>query len=172
MTFSQLYTTHKNMVYNLALHYTQNVEDAEEVTQDVFVAAHAKMASFRKESAIKTWLYRITINKSLDFLKAKNRKKRFSFLNARRLDADQGLDLPHFDHPGVQLEQKEATAAIFAAINKLPPNQKTVLILLKIEHLSQAEAAKVMESSTKAVESLFQRAKQNLKKIMASSEGF
>jgi RNA polymerase sigma-70 factor (ECF subfamily) len=63
------------MVYNLALQYTQNTEDAEEITQDVFVKISQKMDGFKNESSLKTWIYRIAINTSLDFLKHKNSKK-------------------------------------------------------------------------------------------------
>lgn len=172
MTFHHIYHTHKDLVYNLSLQYTQQVEDAEEITQDVFVAVHAKLSSFKRQSDIKTWLYRITINKSLDFLKAKKRKKRWSMFGMVNLDDDnQHLDLPEYNHPGIQLEQKEALEAIFSCINTLPDNQKTAIILLKIEGMSQAEAAVVMNISTKAIESLFQRAKKNLHKFLNPNEG-
>ncbi len=82
MNFEELYNEHKSMVYNLALHYTQQTEDAQEITQDVFVAAYQSLAAFKEESSITTWLYRITINKSLDCIKAKKRKKRFGFMTS------------------------------------------------------------------------------------------
>ena len=68
----------------------------------------------------------------------------------------------NFNHPGVELEQKEALQKIFFAINQLPENQKTVIILLKIEHNSVKEVAEILMLSPKAVESLFQRAKTKL----------
>lgn len=64
------------MVYNVALNYVQNIEDAEEITQDVFLKVHESLASFKKNSTIKTWIYRITINQSLDFLKKKKKQKK------------------------------------------------------------------------------------------------
>jgi RNA polymerase sigma-70 factor (ECF subfamily) len=68
------------MVYNLALQYTQNIEDAEEVAQDVFVSIYNSIDKFQANSKLSTWIYRITINKSLDFIKAKKTKKRFAFI--------------------------------------------------------------------------------------------
>lgn len=160
-----IYAEYKDMVFNLALHYTQNKEDAEEIAQDTFLSVHKNMGQFRSESSVKTWIYKITINRSLDFIKAKSRKKRWAIFNSQPLETeDRHISGVNFNHPGVELEQKEALARIFAAINKLPKNQKTVLILLKIEGLSQQEVADIQDSSTKAVESLFQRAKANLKK--------
>jgi RNA polymerase sigma factor (sigma-70 family) len=156
------------MVFNLALHYVQNVEDAEEITQDVFEAAYRGLDSFKQQAKHSTWLYRIAINKSLDFIRAKNTQKRFAFIKSI-FHKDTGAlqhDAPTFNHPGVQLEHKEATQNIFAAINKLPENQKNVVILMKIEGQSQAETAEVLGITTKAVESLFQRAKTNLAKTL------
>ncbi len=154
------------MVYNLALNYTQSIEDAQEITQDVFVAAHQSLDLFEEKSNIATWLYRITVNKSLDFLKAKKRKKRFAFFTSLFFDDSNDLkhNPPEFNHPGFQMEHKEALENLLRQINQLPANQKTALILHKLEQKSQAEVAKIMNISPKAVESLIQRAKTNLSK--------
>ena len=141
-------------------------EDAEEITQDVFVSVYKNFKSFKQDSKMSTWLYRITINKSLDFLKAKKAKKRFAFISSIFKDDSVGLkhDKGHLDHPGILLEQKENLERIFACINELSANQKTVLILSKIEGLSQKEVGSILELSPKAIESLLTRAKRNLKK--------
>lgn len=157
------------MVFNLALHYTQNVEDAEEIMQDVFVKVHQKLSQFQFNAELKTWIYRIAINQSLDLLKAKRRKKRFGFLISIYEKPAQAIQT--FNHPGIELENKEAYLRLFNAINQLPPQQKTALILLKIEQRSQVETAEIMLLSTKAVESLFQRAKKKLLTILNKNEG-
>ncbi len=173
MVFEELYNTYKKLVFNLALSYVQNVEDAEEITQDVFVSVHKSISSFNETAALSTWMYRIAINKSLDFLKAKKSKKRFAFLTS--LFHDDSNELKHnpasFNHPGVLLEDKEALAALFNKINQLPDSQKTALILHKIEHKPQLVVAEIMDISPKAVESLIQRAKVNLSKKINGSEG-
>jgi RNA polymerase sigma-70 factor, ECF subfamily len=150
----------------LALQYVQNQEDAQEITQDVFVAVHHGMRDFKAQSSLTTWIYRIAINKSLDFLKGKQRKKRFAFLSSLFYPDSNDIkyDVPMFDHPGVLLEHKEAIAEIFKYINELPDAQKTALILTKIEQKPQVEVAEIMELSVKAVEGLLQRAKNNLAK--------
>jgi RNA polymerase sigma-70 factor (ECF subfamily) len=171
--FEQLYHNHKNLVFNLALQYVQNYEDAQEITQDVFVSVYQSIEKFKEQSAVTTWIYRITINKSLDFIKTKQRKKRFGLITSLFQDDTNELkyDTPTFDHPGVQLENKEAIENIFEHINKLPDNQKTALLLSKIEHKTQTEIAEIMNLSTKAVESLIQRAKTNLSAKLSKSEG-
>jgi RNA polymerase sigma factor (sigma-70 family) len=161
------------MVYNLALNYVQNIEDAQEVTQDVFVAVYQSLNSFQENSSLSTWMHRITINRSLDFLKAKQRKKRFAFLTSLFFDDSNDLkhNPPEYNHPGILLEHKEGLDNLFKKINELPDNQKTALILHKIEQKSQAEVAEIMNISPKAVESLIQRAKTNLSKKIDNSEG-
>lgn len=172
MLFKELFDNYKSLVYNVALQYVQNKEDAEEITQDVFVKIHEKLIFFQNQSALKTWIYRIAVNQSLDFLKAQKSLKRWSFFSALSLNNENTkIEVPHFNHPGVELEQKEALEFIFKAINQLPENQKTVLILLKIEQNSQAQTAEIMDLSTKAVESLFNRAKKNLEILLAKNEG-
>lgn len=168
MNFESIYLAHSAIVYNVALQYVQNKEDAEEITQDVFLKVYDKHQGFKGDSALKTWIYRITVNTALDYIKAKNRKKRAAFKNRD----DNALQfITDFNHPGVALENKEAMVKLFLAIDQLPENQRTTLILLKVEDLSLKEVAEILEKSPKAIESLFQRAKANLKKIIANTEG-
>jgi RNA polymerase sigma factor (sigma-70 family) len=173
LNFEEIYQQYNALVLNLALQYVQNLEDAEEITQDVFVKIYFKLNSFRQDAKLTTWIYRITINCSLDFIKARKRKKRFaeliSFFSSQ--SDKKNLEIPDFQHPGIELEQKEALQQIFQFINELPDNQKTALILLKIEAKSQQETAEIMNLSVKAVESLFQRAKTTLLKKLKTGEG-
>jgi RNA polymerase sigma-70 factor (ECF subfamily) len=74
------------------------------------------------------------------------------------------MEFPDYNHPGIELEDKEALKLLFNKINLLPDNQKTAIILAKIEDKSIKEVAEIMEISIKAVESLLQRAKMNLTK--------
>ena len=167
MTTKDIYHQFKNLVFNLALQYTNNVQDAEEITQDVFVKVFDKLNRFRNDSELKTWIYRITINQSLDFIKSKKRQKR-SFIyslfdNQSELNKNQIID---FNHPGVIVENNEELEILMRKIYALPENQKTVIILLKIEGLSQKQVAEIMKLKEGAMESLFQRAKSSLKKIL------
>lgn len=158
------------MVFNLALNYVQNYEDAQEITQDVFVSIHKSLPKFRHDANLSTWIYRITINRCLDHVKSKKRKKRFGFLIAL-FDNSENEDIAHFNHPGVQLEHKENLIKLFKHINELPENQKTALLLSKTEQKSQAEVAEIMGISPKAAESLIQRAKTNLAAKLKPNEG-
>lgn len=171
-SFKQVYDRHARMVFNLCLNYLQNRQDAEEVTQDVFVKVHAGMGTFRGEAAMRTWIYRIAINSCLDRMKAAKRAKRSVWrmlgFTGDEVERIAGSD---FEHPGVALEQREATQRIFLQINALPVQQRTALLLKTLEGLSQNEVAEVLGVSAKAVESLLSRARQQLRKDMENSEG-
>lgn len=172
MEFPEIYDTHRNLVYNLALQYVANVEDAEEITQDVFMAVYQSLDKFRFEAKISTWIYRITINKSLDFMKAKQRKKRtgiFSSLFGETYQ-DEREGFIQLNHPGVELENKEAYQHVYSVIQKLPDRQRTVLILNKFEQMSYTRIAEILEITPKAVDSLLQRAKQNLELCLKNEE--
>ncbi len=168
--FNVLYEEHKGMVYNLCLKYLQNIEDAEDVTQEVFVTIHNSIHQFKGDSKISTWIYRIAVTRSLEFIRAKKRKKRFAFFQTvfANEKGEVKTEALHFHHPGVQLENKERAAILFSAIDKLPENQKTAFILAKLEDLSYAEIAEVMKVSNASVESLLFRAKQNLQKLLGT----
>ena len=149
------------------MQYTNNGQDAEEILQDVFMKVYNHLADFRKEVDIKTWIYRITINQSLDFLKAQQRKKRSIFYNLFRISHnDETIQISDFNHSGIELENKEALEMLMRKIYRLPENQKTVIILLKIEELSQKEVSEIMQISESAMESLLHRAKINLKRML------
>lgn len=169
MAFRQLYELTQSLVFNLALGYVRSREDAEEITQDVFIDVFRTVATYKGEASVTTWLYRITVNKSLDFLKHQKRQKRFAFLT-NLFDSKTGETIHQptdFVHPGILLENKEKATVLFQAIDKLPDKQKTAYILTKIEGLSNIETAGIMAVSVGAVESLLQRATDNLKKQLA-----
>lgn len=162
-----LYQTYNLLVYNVALNYVQNVEDAEEITQDVFVKVNYSLENFNQKSSLKTWIYRITVNQSLDFIKKKNSQKRFFIFGKRNENEYDYLNASAFEHPGIELEKKEEAELLFTTINTLPENQKTAFILSKIDGLSNPVVAEIMEISISAVESLVFRAKSSLKDKLA-----
>lgn len=165
--FKSIIETWQDMVYNTALGILQNAEDAEDVTQETFIQAFESVGSFKGSSKFSTWLYRISISKAMDHIRRKKRKKRFAFIQSLYGRNDQlVIDPPDFFHPGVSVENKENAAAVFKAMERLPPNQKTAFVLNKVEGLSYAEIGEVMKMSESAIDALLHRAKANLKKIL------
>lgn len=166
--FKSIYDQYSVMVYNVALHYLQNVEDAEEITQDVFVSVYQNLDTFNANSSLKTWIYRITINKSLDFIKYKKSAKRFFIFGKKSENEYEIQNISTFEHPGIALENKENAQILFEIINQLTENQKTAFILSKLDGLSNPEIAEIMNTSVSSIESLIFRAKTTLKEKLSN----
>jgi RNA polymerase sigma-70 factor (ECF subfamily) len=159
---------YQERVYNTALSLVKDESDAEELAQDIFMSVWDSISGFKGESALFTWVYRITITKSLDLIKGKNAKKRFGFMTSLTNQKNEVMHHPiNWVHPGILEENKEKAVYLFEAMDKLPENQKVAFTLSKLEHLSQKEIAEIMELGEGAIESLLQRAKQNLRKALA-----
>ena len=166
--FTEVMAQYQDMVYNTAIGIVQSAEDADDITQEVFVQVYLSINGFKGESKLSTWLYRITISKALDHEKKKKRKKRFGLVQSLFGTQDNEPQHPvEFNHPGVELEKKERAAELFRALKQLPEKQRIAFTLHKIEGQSYQEIAEIMQTSLFAVESLMGRAKVNLKKILA-----
>lgn len=145
------------MVYNTALGMVQNTEDAQDITQEVFVKAFKALKGFRNEALLKTWLYRITINTCIDQLRKMKTKDMY----------EEPGNFADFNHPGVLYENREKAAILFKAISRLPEKQKAAFILQKTEGCAVSEVAEIMNISVQATESLLARAKENLRKNLS-----
>jgi RNA polymerase sigma factor (sigma-70 family) len=165
--FKKLIDEWQDMVYNTALGIIQNEDDADEITQEVFIQVFQSIKSFKGDAKISTWLYRITISKALDYLKKQQRKKRFGFVDyfwsGNKNEVDEAKE---FYHPGVAMENKEMASQLFKAMKQLPNNQRIAFTLHKLEAQKYGEIAVIMNISLQATESLIARAKTNLKKIV------
>lgn len=163
--FKELVILFQDKVFNTALGLLQHTTEAEDIAQEVFIQVYRSIGQFKGDSLLSTWIYRITVTRSLDHLRSKKRKKRFGFLSSLFGDDNKPVYEPEdFNHPGVQKERKEDAALLFKMIGQLPENQRTAFILNKVEELSYREIAGILNSSESAVDSLLQRAKQNLRK--------
>jgi RNA polymerase sigma-70 factor (ECF subfamily) len=165
--FKKLVDEWQDMVYNTAVSIVQNEDDADDITQDVFIQVFQSVSSFKGESKFSTWLYRIVITKALDHVKKKKRKKRFAFVQSLfGYDGEEELHPKEFNHPGVVFENKERAGELFKALKQLPENQRIAFTLHRLEAQQYSEIADIMSMSLPAVESLIARAKGNLRKIL------
>ncbi len=165
--FKKLVDEWQDMVYNTAAGIVQHEDDADDITQEVFMQVYQSVSSFKGESKLSTWLYRITVTKSLDHLKRKKTKKRFAFVQSLfGNSSDETLHPPEFNHPGVLAENKEKAAALLKAMQQLPNNQRIAFTLHKVEGQKHQDIAAIMNLSVTATESLIARAKSNLRKIL------
>jgi len=165
-----LVNIYQKKVIKTAYYFLQNMEDAEDLSQDIFIDILDEARRFRKASTLSTWIYRITVNRSLNLVKKNKRKKIFhsieDYFNKRTNETDQTHTEPL--ETTSPLEENERREILNKAIQSLPENQKIAFILNKYEELSYKEIAGIMNMSLSSIESLIHRAKLNLQKRLAS----
>ena len=164
--FKTLVEQYQDRVINTCYGFVRDKEDARDVAQDVFIEIYQSLENFREEAKLSTWIYRISVTKSLDFLRRKNRKKRMG--QFKRLfsidDMAERLAQPSGSNPDINVEKMERDRILQQAIDRLPENQKIAITLSKYEGFSNKEISEIMNTSISSVESLIHRAKVNLKK--------
>lgn len=154
--FGELVRMHQDRVYRTAVRLV-GPEDAQDVAQEVFLKAYRELKRFRARSALSTWLYRMTVNLALNYLRGMRRER------DRRERYGPGVSSSP-PSPDSGLIDREFTDAVWAVIDSLPERQRTAIILHRFEGLSASETAGVMGLSLGAVESLLHRAKLALLK--------
>lgn len=155
------------LVFRTAMGFVHVKEDAEDISQEVFIKVYQRLDTFRGESEMSTWLYRITVNVSLDSIAQQQRRSLFEvgeeWLKSLFGRKDNRLD------PLAELEEKEEKEIIRRAIDSLPEKQRIAFVLTRYDDLPQKEVASIMGISQRAVEQLLLRAKSNLNKKLAET---
>lgn len=163
--FRELVEKHKLSVLNLCLRFTGNKDEADDLAQDVFMRVYQAAPRYEAKASFTTWLYRITLNLCLNFQRRKKLLTFFSLDQNSNNQYNKSTEIPiTSDQPDTNFEKQEKQRIIQEAINSLPENQKTVVILYRYQQLSYQEIASVLETSVSAVESRLFRARHNLKK--------
>ncbi len=172
--FSRLVDAHHSAVLNTCYRILGNREDAEDVALDVFVQVHRNARGFRGDSKLSTWLYRISVNLSLNHLRRRRRDRYLGFLSlsepAGKL-VGRAVEAPESRRPDRELEADERSRVLNEALAALPDKQHAAIVLHKFEGLAQQEIAEALGVSPAAVESLVHRAKQTLKKRLLHALG-
>jgi RNA polymerase sigma factor (sigma-70 family) len=167
--YSQLIDDYQQKVFATCISFVPNKEDAEDIAQEVFIEVFNSIHKFKGDSKLSTWIYRITTNKCLEFIRKKNTKKRFAFMQSilgNEIPMYKTSYFTEFNHPGIVLENKERNETLFHAINQLPEIQRVVFTLHKIDGKSYKEISEIIKKSVSSVESLMFRAKKNLQKLL------
>jgi RNA polymerase sigma-70 factor, ECF subfamily len=164
--FELLINKYQPSIFRLSIGLLHNREDAEELTQDVFVKLYHSLSTFNKRSAFSTWLYRLTINTCLNALKRKKKRQFWTVLS----------ETLRFSSNEVSAEaamiNRSDDELIRQAIDNLPLKQRVAFIMTKYEDLPQREVATIMKLTEGSVEQLVLRAKTNLRKKLAATIGF
>jgi len=165
--FKELVGNYQKLVVNTCFGMVHDKHDSEDIAQEVFIEVFRSVHKFRADAKLSTWLYRIAVNRSLNFIRDNKKRKWFqSFEDSvetknREL---QNIAATNSDQPEFQLENKQRAILLHEAIDSLAQNQKVAFTLSKYEELSYQEISDVMDLSISSVESLLHRAKKNLQK--------
>lgn len=163
--FRTLVESYQKMVVNTCLGIVHNQSDAEDLAQEVFLEVFRNANQFRGYARLSTWLYRIAVNRSLNFMRA-NRRKRFwqsieeTFSGGRNHSRE--ISENRNDQPDNEIKDQQRRDMLHKAIDNLPERQRIAFTLNKYEDLSYLQVAEIMQLSVASVESLIHRAKKNL----------
>ena len=163
--FKAIVEVHQEKVRNTCFRFVKNSDDADDVAQEVFIQVYESLSHFREEAELSTWIYRIAVNKSLDFIRRKKRKKRFAQLTSF-FGFHEENKVPTHENLQQDVEAKEYKRVLDKALERLPDNQKTAITLSKFEGFKNKEIAEIMDISLSAVEALIHRAKKNLHRLL------
>lgn len=159
--FEQLVNIYEKKVLNMCWYLLQNKEEAEDATQDIFIAIYQSKHLFKGESQLSTWIHRITTNKCLEYIRKANRKKRFGIkvsIDESFLSIENKSQL----NPEEIWIERERSKAFYIAVQKLSENQRIAYSLHHFNDFSYKEISESMNLSLSAIESLIFRAKQHL----------
>jgi RNA polymerase sigma-70 factor, ECF subfamily len=165
--FKDFVDTHKKFVINICYKFVNNIDDANDIAQEVFIETYRTIDKFRGDSKISTWLYRISTNRSLNFLRD-NKKYYSSESYSRDTGYIDNVSSDSSSDPEQNIINNEKAEILDKAINSLPDKQKAAFILNKKDDLTTAEISIILGLSAKAVESLIIRAKKNLQKLLVN----
>jgi len=165
--FKELVEHYQNLVLNTCLNLIGSREGAEDVAQEVFFRLYRSAKKFRHKSKLSTWIYRIAVNLSLNFIRDNRRFGGLQSLDPflEKEPEMEALHLPsNSKSPEALLEEKERKKLIREALGSLPEKQKVAFVLHKMEGFSSQEIAEILEVSLSSVEARIHRAKISLQK--------
>ena len=168
--FEALVSAYQKKVFNIAFRMIGNLEDASDVSQEVFVKVYKSMKDFRGQSSFSTWIYRITVNVCMDELrKAKNKKVIYIDEDIRTDDGEMKREIED-DAPGPEsiIEGLELKQVVSDAINALLPDHRVVLVLRDIQDFSYEEISRILNIPQGTVKSRINRARLILKDVLTS----
>lgn len=155
--FRTIVETNQGFVYAVAFRFVNDQDEAEDITQEVFVRLWKNLHTYRQEVKLTTWLYKIVTNRCLDFMKSRHGRQRKNKVDISR---------SHFVHdnstPEKEFQQQELSRIIHAAADELTPKQKAVFILRDLEGVSPEEVSETLSMSVGNVKSNLFHARQKM----------
>ena len=164
--FAQLVKRHETHVYNLCLRMCGNPEDARDLSQEAFLKAWRGINLYKSESSFSTWLYRLTSNVCIDFLRRQKRRPTVS-LTVEDGDSSAELEIEDLEpSPEEQVLHQERTRAVATAMTQLEEEFRLVLTLRVVQDLPYEEIAGILDIKVGTVKSRLARARLKLKKLL------
>jgi RNA polymerase sigma-70 factor (ECF subfamily) len=155
--FEALVDKYQKLVFNVAYRMTGNMDESEEITQAVFVKAFEKMGSFNPHFRFFSWIYRITVNETLNFIRHQSRTEELSEFTASQARG------PDESYSATELEEK-----VQAAIQEIRPEYRILVVLKHFNNRSYKEISEILDLPEKTVKSRLYSARQMLKDILVS----
>jgi len=151
--------------------FLHNKDDADDLTQDIFIQAYQSLQGFKGTASFSTWIYRIAVNASLNKVRKLSGNpilQRLDTLFGAGKEKDISLPVYDSEDPESILIRQEHKEWVKKALDSLPESQRTAIVLSKYDDLSQKEIAEIMNTTEGAIEALIQRAKKNLSVKLSS----
>lgn len=162
--FEELMQSHESRIYAIALRMMGNREDAQDCAQDAMVRIYRAMGSFKGQSALATWIYRITMNTCLDELRRRKARKVTSLdslVDNGWSPTDTG-DTP--EEHGLRVEKQNA---LNQAIQSLPDDMRAAIILRDVKGYSYDEIASILDANVGTIKSRISRGREKLREILS-----
>lgn len=168
--FETLFRKHQTFVYNVALGMLGNGEDASDVTQDAFLRLHRSLDSFRGDSSVSTWLYRVAVNLSITELRRRGRS-RFQLWEDVKHQEEALLNEEPGPTPDDAIEAAEDRRVVHQVLRMLPPDYRAIMVLRHFQQLAYEEIAEVLGLSLSQVKTRLFRARKMFKDRFESFTG-
>lgn len=170
--FAAIVDAHEKQVYNLALRTLQNPEDAQDITQEVFLRVYSDLGSFRGDSRLSVWLYRVTYNLCIDLLRKQKRRPTVS-LTLETEEGEAEMEFPDTRYlPETELERRELQSAVREALSRLSEEHRRILLMREFEDLSYTEIARLLGIQEGTVKSRIARARERVAKYLVKNGTF
>ena len=168
--FSNLVRKYQSRIFSLCMGFVHQKEDADDLSQEVFIKVYQSLKRYRGDASFSTWIYRIAINIALNYVKNKSKKNIFQrlddFMTTGKSNTLQTVSMDTADPEQILIDTQKREM-VNNALNSLPENQKIAIVLSKYDDLPQKEIAIIMNTTEGAVEALLQRAKVNLREKLS-----
>ncbi|MBT7787918.1 MAG: RNA polymerase sigma factor, partial [Calditrichaeota bacterium] len=166
IAFQELVELYRTRVASIAYQVLGNYEDARDVAQEVFIKLYKGIHGFNPKKKFFTWLYRLTVNAAIDFLRSKKRRRYEHSINE---NPEQYLNIPEvdFDSIAYDFERKELRQIFFKLADQLNPKQKAAFVLVDLQDFSADEVSELLDCPKVTLRWYLHEARKRIRKAIA-----